>query len=95
MASMIVPAMRRVREQTDMGYININTNAGLTDHIKGIVDAGLDLMRVSIISAIDEHYNAYYRPRNYTLENVARSAEYASAKGVYTSINYLMLPGCL
>lgn len=93
MASIIIPAMRRVREQTDMGYININTNAGLTDHIKGIVDAGLDLMRVSIISAIDEHYNAYYRPRHYTLENVARSAEYAASKGVYTSINYLCFPG--
>jgi pyruvate-formate lyase-activating enzyme len=93
MASIIIPAMRRVREQTDMGYININTNAGLTDHIKGIVDAGLDLMRISIISAIDEHYNAYYRPRHYTLENVARSAEYAASKGVYTSINYLCFPG--
>lgn len=93
MAHLIVPAMRRVRAKTDMGYININTNAGLTDHIKGIVDAGLDLMRVSIISAIDAHYNAYYRPRNYTLENVARSAEYAAANGVYTSINYLCFPG--
>jgi pyruvate-formate lyase-activating enzyme len=93
MAHLIVPAMRRVRAKTDMGYININTNAGLTDHIKGIVDAGLDLMRISIISAIDEHYNAYYRPRNYTLENVARSAEYAASKGVYTSINYLCFPG--
>ncbi|WP_139491056.1 radical SAM protein [Brevibacillus dissolubilis] len=93
MASIIIPAMRRVRETTDMGYININTNAGLTDHIKGIVDAGLDLMRISTISAIDEHYNAYYRPRAYTLENVARSAEYASSKGVYTSINYLCFPG--
>ncbi|MFM1651179.1 radical SAM protein [Brevibacillus sp. B_LB10_24] len=93
MAGIIVPAMRRVRQTTDMGLININTNAGLTDHIKGIVDAGLDLMRVSIISAIDEHYNAYYRPRGYTLENVARSAEYAASKGVYTSINYLCFPG--
>ncbi|WP_232697918.1 radical SAM protein [Brevibacillus daliensis] len=93
MASIIIPAMKRVREQTDMGYININTNAGLTDHSKGIVDAGLDLMRISTISAIDEHYNAYYRPRAYTLENVARSAEYASSQGVYTSINYLCFPG--
>lgn len=93
MASIIIPAMRRVREKTDIGYININTNAGLTDHIKGIVDAGLDLMRISIISAIDEHYNAYYRPRGYTLENVARSADYASSKGVYTSMNYLCFPG--
>lgn len=92
-AAIITQAMRRVREQTKMGFININTNAGLTDHIKAIVDAGLDLMRISTISAIDGHYNAYYRPRAYTLENVAKSAAYAGSKGVYTSINYLVFPG--
>ncbi|WP_047150758.1 radical SAM protein [Aneurinibacillus tyrosinisolvens] len=92
-AAIITQAMRRIREQTQTGFININTNAGLTDHIKAIVDAGLDLMRVSTISAIDEHYNAYYRPRGYTLQNVEKSAAYASSKGVYTSINYLVFPG--
>lgn len=94
-ASLIIPAIKAVRSQTNMGYININTNAGLTDHIKGIVDAGLDLMRVSIISAIDEHYNVYYRPRGYTLDHVKRSLIYAADKGVYTSINYLMFPGVM
>jgi len=82
-----------VREKTDLGYININTNAGLTDHIRAIVDAGLDLMRVSTISAIDEHYNAYYMPRGYTLRNVEKSLRYAADQGVYTSINYLVFPG--
>lgn len=89
----IVEAMKQVRAQTSMGYININTNAGLTDFIRAIVDAGLDLMRVSTISAIDEHYNAYYKPRGYTLRNVERSLKYATEKGVYTSINYLIFPG--
>jgi pyruvate-formate lyase-activating enzyme len=92
-AAIITQAMREVKSRTQTGFININTNAGLTDHIKAIVDAGLDLMRVSTISAIDEHYNAYYRPRAYTLANVERSAAYASEKGVYTSINYLVFPG--
>lgn len=89
----IVEAMKRVREQTSLGFININTNAGLTDFMRAIVDAGLDLMRVSTISAIDEHYNAYYKPRGYTLQNVERSLKYAADKGVYTSINYLIFPG--
>lgn len=92
-AKIIVEAMRRVRSLTSEGYININTNAGLTDHIRAIVDAGLDLMRVSTISAIDEHYNAYYKPRAYTLKNVEKSLKYAADKGVYTSINYLIFPG--
>jgi pyruvate-formate lyase-activating enzyme len=92
-AKIIVEAMRRVRSQTATGYININTNAGLTDHIRAIVDAGLDLMRVSTISALDDHYNAYYKPRGYTLDNVEKSMKYAVSKGVYTSINYLIFPG--
>jgi pyruvate-formate lyase-activating enzyme len=92
-ASIIVQAMKRVREQVTYGYINMNTNAGLTDHIRAIVDAGLNLMRVSTISAIDEHYNAYYRPRGYTLRNVEKSLRYAADHGVYTSINYLIFPG--
>lgn len=89
----IVEAIKQVRSQTNQGYININTNAGLTDFIRAIVDAGLDLMRVSTISAIDEHYNAYYRPRGYTLKNVEKSLIYAAEQGVYTSINYLIFPG--
>lgn len=92
-AKLIVEAIRQVRAQTDNGYININTNAGLTDHIRAITDAGLDLMRVSTISALDEHYNAYYRPRGYTLNHVEKSLRYAAEAGVYTSINYLVFPG--
>ncbi|WP_139990701.1 MULTISPECIES: radical SAM protein [Paenibacillus] len=92
-ARIIVEAMNRVRSQTSLGYININTNAGLTDYMRAIVDAGLNLMRVSTISALDDHYNAYYKPRGYTLKNVEKSLKYASDKGVYTSINYLIFPG--
>ncbi|MNH93757.1 molybdenum cofactor biosynthesis protein A [compost metagenome] len=92
-ASLIIEAIKQVLSQTKMGYININTNAGLSDHIRGIVDAGLDLMRVSTISALDDHYNAYYRPRGYTLANVEKSLIYAKSKGVITSINYLIFPG--
>jgi pyruvate-formate lyase-activating enzyme len=92
-APIIIEAIREVRRRTNTGYININTNAGLTDHIRGIVDAGLNLMRVSTISALDEHYNAYYKPRGYTLKNVEKSLRYAADKGVLTSINYLIFPG--
>lgn len=92
-APTIIEAIRRVRATTGVGYININTNAGLTDHIRGIVDAGLNLMRVSTVSALDDHYNAYYKPRGYSLANVEKSLIYAAEKGVYTSINYLIFPG--
>jgi len=92
-AKLIIEAIQHVRKVTSKGYININTNAGLTDHIRGIVDAGLNLIRVSTISALDDHYNAYYKPRAYTLQNVEKSLRYAVDHGVYSSINYLVFPG--
>jgi len=92
-APLIIEAIKRVRAVTSMGFINMNTNAGLTDHVRGIVDAGLNLIRVSTISALDDHYNAYYKPRGYTLTNVEKSVKYASDHGVLTSINYLVFPG--
>ena len=42
---------------------------------------------------MDDHYNAYYKPRGYKLANVEKSLRYAADKGVYTSINYLIFPG--
>lgn len=89
----IAEAIRKTRQATGKGFVNINTNAGLTPMIREIVNAGLDLMRISTISAIPEHYDAYYRPRGYGVEDVAASARYAADKGVYTSINYLVFPG--
>ncbi|MCL6515855.1 radical SAM protein [Alicyclobacillus sp.] len=89
----MVRAIRAVRERTADGYINVNTNGGLTKPLQAVVDAGLDLMRVSIISALEDHYNAYYRPRGYTLKDVAATLRYAADQGVYTSINYLVFPG--
>jgi pyruvate-formate lyase-activating enzyme len=89
----IAKSIRALRERTSDGYVNINTNAGFTRGIQRIVDAGLNLMRVSTISAIPEHYDAYYRPRQYKVSDVEASLAYAADHGVYTSINYLVFPG--
>lgn len=91
-AETIAAAIVQIRQKTDRGIININTNAGYTEGIKTIVDAGLNSMRVSIISAIPETYQAYYRS-GYTLDNVRQSIAYAKANGVYVSLNMLLFPG--
>ncbi len=56
------------------------------------MDAGLDTMRVSIISALPESYQAYYRSC-YKLEDVKESIRYALAHGIYVSLNMLYFPG--
>lgn len=91
-ADTIAEAIKQIRKKTSNGQININSNAGYTEGIKKIVDAGLDSMRVSIISANDESYSAYYRC-SYTLDNVKASIKYALEHGVYISLNMLYFPG--
>ena len=91
-AENICAAIKKIRATTSRGQININTNAGFTAGIKKIVDAGLDSMRVSIISANAENYQRYYRA-GYSLDNVKESIRYALAKGVHVSLNMLYMPG--
>lgn len=92
-ADIIREALERIRSQTSRGTININTNAGLTGKIQDICRAGLDSIRVSLISAREEIYNCYHRPRGYGLDDVKASIKAAGRMGVYTSINLLVCPG--
>ena len=91
-AEQIASAIEIIRAATECGVININTNAGFTEGIKKIVDAGIDSLRVSIISAQEDVYQAYYRS-NYTLEDVKASIAYAKQHGVYVSLDILLFPG--
>ncbi|HWR45024.1 radical SAM protein [Sporomusa sp.] len=91
-AEAIAAGIKSIRSTTARGQININTNAGFTQGIKTIVDAGLDSMRVSIISALPATYQAYYQA-GYSLDHVRQSIAYAKRHGVYVSLNMLLFPG--
>jgi len=92
-ADLIAPAVRRVRARTGAGTINMNTNGGNTDAVLSICEAGLDSIRVGLISAREETYRAYHRPRGYTLAGVKETLRRAREMGVYVAINLLVFPG--
>lgn len=93
-ADLIARSIMRMRaEVQDRGLINANTNAGLVDAVDKVCAAGLDSMRVSIISARHEIYNAYHRPCGYGLDDVRRSLAIAKERGVFVSLNLLVFPG--
>ncbi|MDY6349382.1 MAG: radical SAM protein [Selenomonas sp.] len=91
-ADNIAAGIRLIRQQTKKGQINMNSNSGYTEGVRKIVDAGLDSLRVSIISARDEGYDAYYRA-SYHLADVKASIRYALDHDVYVSLNLLYFPG--
>lgn len=86
-------AIACIRARTGRGILNLNTNAGLTTEMSKVLRAGLDSIRVSLISAREEMYNAYHRPRGYSLGNVIDSIKQAKGLGVYVSLNLLSFPG--
>lgn len=92
-SGLIREALLIMRRKTRGGTINMNTNAGHTPAIEALCGEGLDSIRVSLISARDEVYNLYYRPRGYNLNNVKESIKSAVRQGVFVSLNLLTYPG--
>lgn len=89
----IEPAIRLIREKTDKGTINLNTNASLPGHVEQLCRAGLDSMRVSLNSVRQNSYHAYFRPKSYQFSDVLHSIREAKNQGKFVSINYLNCPG--
>jgi pyruvate-formate lyase-activating enzyme len=89
----IAKAIRLARARTRRGSLNVNTNGSLPDALAALVDAGLDACRISLNSASDDLYAAYYRPTGYRLADVVRSMVVAKDKGAYLALNLLTFPG--
>ncbi len=92
-ARTIADAIGRIREQTSRGVIHLNTNASLPAQLRRLIDAGLQSIRVSTISAIARTYEMYYRPDHYRWSDVRASLHLAAERGLAVNINLLVLPG--
>ncbi|HET9057486.1 MAG TPA: radical SAM protein [Chitinophagaceae bacterium] len=86
-------AIIEIRKHTKKGSININTNGSKPDAVKELCKAGLNSIRVSTNSARKHIYEAYYRPNNYTFEDILESLQTVNNSGGWTSINYFVFPG--
>jgi wyosine [tRNA(Phe)-imidazoG37] synthetase (radical SAM superfamily) len=92
-AKTLETAIRRIRSKTDRGTINLNTNASLPSKVDSLARAGLDSMRVSLNSARTEYHDHYYRPKDFSLQDVREAISVMKAKQRFVSLNYFILPG--
>jgi pyruvate-formate lyase-activating enzyme len=86
-------AVKEIRKRTDKGTINLNTNASIPNEVGKLFEAGLTSMRVSTNSARSDFYQKYYRPRDYSFDEVRESVKVARKQGGFVSLNYLVFPG--
>lgn len=92
-SALIEEAIRLFRARGGKGTVNMNSNASLPDAVARLADAGLSSLRVSLNSARADAYTRYYRPKNYTFDQVRESIRTAKAAGVFVSLNLLFFPG--
>lgn len=92
-ADTIAEATRRMKQATQRGTVNFNSNGSLPDKIQLLCDAGMDSFRFSLNSVREELYNRYYRPKGYSFGDVLRSVKTSKEAGRFTMINYLVSPG--
>ena len=90
---LIKRAIEEIRARTLRGTINLNTNGSMPQRVVEIAKAGLDSIRISLNSAREEFYHAYYRPKGYGFRDVVESVKRSRETGLYTMINYLVFPG--
>lgn len=92
-APRLAEAIRKTRQETDRGTLNINTNGGYTQGLQAMYAAGLDSIRVTAFSFQENNYLVYHRPRDYRFSQVRESIETARRHGVSVAINLLTFPG--
>lgn len=92
-SDLIASSISSIRKQTDKGTIHINTNGVLTNGLEKLIDAGLDSVRISMNSAVKETYDSYFHVGEHGFENMKKSVKLAKDKGLFVSINYLIMPG--
>ncbi|MDR3357593.1 MAG: radical SAM protein [Desulfovibrio sp.] len=92
-ADLLVRSIEMFRAAGGKGTINCNTNAGRTQAVIRLAEAGLTSLRVSVNSAREDLYHSYYRPQDYTFGDVRASVRAARTRGIFVSLNLLFFPG--
>lgn len=92
-APRLAEAILAIRSRTRRGVINLNSNGSKPEAVKQLMAAGLGAIRVSLNSAQEAWYNAYYKPRGYRFNDLKESLKAVVGAGGKASINYFVFPG--
>jgi len=79
--------------ENDKRALILNANGSMTRSLQTLVDAGLDVVRISLNSFRPATYPAYYRPLDYGLDDVFERIAPAIGARLRTSLNLLTHPG--
>lgn len=82
-----------LRRRFPSATIHINTNGSRPRALRRLFEAGVNSCRISVFSFTQNLFAAYYRPRGYSIEDVAVSCRVAVESGAQLTVNLLTFPG--
>ena len=92
-ADVLAQAIRKMRQITARGTINLNTNGFCPKRIQQLCQAGLDSVRFTLPSANPNIYQQYIRPIGFSIDSVVAAMAAARSAGLWISLNLLVFPG--
>jgi pyruvate-formate lyase-activating enzyme len=87
------PVVAELHRRFAASTIHINTNGSRPAALGRLISSGLNSCRISVFSFRQELFEAYYRPRGYSIEEVMECARVARREGAQLTINLLTFPG--
>ena len=87
------PVVAELHRRFADSTIHINTNGSRPAALGRLISSGLNSCRISVFSFRQELFEAYYRPRGYSIEEVMECARVARREGAQRTINLLTFPG--
>lgn len=90
---LIAAAIELIRSRTERGTIHLNTNGSVPGAVPRLAGAGLNSVRISLNSARKVNYHRYFRPEDYSLEDVFQFISESKREGLFVHINLLVFPG--
>ena len=91
-ARRVAAAIRGIRAATRRGSIQLNTNGSRPEALPALAKAGLDSIRVSLVSARPEAFRRYHRG-TFDLATVEAFIARGVRLGLYVAVNLLVFPG--
>ena len=82
-----------LRDNTERGTINLNTNASIPRSVDRLCLAGLDSIMITLNSPDSQLYDRYFKPKGYGFGHVMESIHRAKERGIFATINLLVFPG--
>jgi pyruvate-formate lyase-activating enzyme len=91
-SSLIQEAICGIRRKTDAGTIHMNTNGSRPEEVQALAQAGLQSVRVSLVSARPEAFSAYHGG-DFGIQQVEEFCGLCVSLGLRVSLNLLVFPG--